>query len=286
MIALGKFSELEVLRQVEQGMYLDAGPLGDILLPNRYIPEGLEVGEDVRVFLYCDSMDRPIATTETPLAQADEFAFLQVKEVNDFGAFLDWGLTKDLIVPFREQNSPMEAGEFYVVRVYVDSTTDRMVATSRLGRYLKKENEMLKEGEEVSVMVVSEAENGYRVIVEEEYWGRIYANEIFQPIKSGDRLTAYVKKIREDKLLDISLQRNNHEEVSTAAQTILDKVKEAGGLLALTDKSSPELIYEELKMSKKAFKRTIGMLYKQRLVALEKEGIRLIPKESRIVKKK
>lgn len=286
MIALGKFSELEVLRQVEQGMYLDAGPLGDILLPNRYIPEGLEVGEDVRVFLYCDSMDRPIATTETPLAQADEFAFLQVKEVNDFGAFLDWGLSKDLIVPFREQNSPMVAGESYVVRVYVDATTDRMVATSRLGRYLKKENETLKEGQEVNIIVVSEAENGYRVIVEDEYWGRIYANEIFQPIKSGDALKAYVKKIREDKLIDISLQKNDFEELSAAAQSILDKIKEAGGLLPLTDKSSPELIYSELQMSKKAFKRTVGILYKKRRVVLEEEGIRIVPQESRISRKK
>lgn len=277
MIQLGKFSELEVLRQVEQGMYLDAGPYGDILLPNRYIPEGLDVGDDVKVFLYCDSMDRPIATTEVPYAQADEFAFLKVNDVNDFGAFLDWGLMKDLIVPFREQNSPMEKGESYVVRVYVDESSDRMVASSRLGRFLKKENEDLEIGQMVNILVTGESENGYRVIVEDKYWARIYQNEIFQPINAGDRLQAYVKNIRPDKLIDISLQKQGyHNVVSDTAQQILDKIKEEGGFLPLTDKTSPEIIYSTFKMSKKVFKKSIGALFKQRLVSLDKDGIRLL----------
>ncbi len=276
MIQLGKFSELEVMRQVEQGMYLDGGPLGDILLPNRYIPEGLEVGEDVKVFLYCDSMDRPIATTETPFAQADEFAFLKVNDVNDFGAFLDWGLMKDLIVPFREQNEPMERGESYVVRVYVDATTDRMVASSRLGRYLKKENEDLVDGQAVEILVADEAENGFRVIVEDKYWGRVYFNEVFQPLKIGDRMTAYVKSVREDKLLDIILQKPGYGIVPKTADQLLERIKAEGGFLPLTDKSSPEAIYTQLKISKKVFKKSIGVLYKQRLIVLEKDGVRVV----------
>ncbi len=276
MIQLGKFSELEVMRQVEQGMYLDGGPLGDILLPNRYIPEDLEVGEDVKVFLYCDSMDRPIATTEVPYAQADEFAFLKVNDVNDFGAFLDWGLMKDLIVPFREQNEPMERGESYVVRVYVDATTDRMVASSRLGRYLKKENEDLEDGQAVEILVADEAENGFRVIVEDKYWGRVYFNEVFQPLKIGDRMTAYVKSVREDKLLDIILQKPGYGIVPKTADQLLERIKAEGGFLPLTDKSSPDAIYTQLKISKKVFKKSIGVLYKQRLIVLEKDGVRVV----------
>ncbi len=278
MIELGKYSELEILRQVEQGMYLDAGPYGDILLPNRYIPEGVDVGDDIKVFLYCDSMDRPIATTETPFAQADEFALLKVKEVNDYGAFMDWGLMKDLFVPFREQREPMIAGESYVVRIYLDATTDRLVATNRLGRFLQKENEDLETGQEVQIMLVELAENGYRVIVNDKYWGRLYQNEIFREVNIGDYLKAYVKKIREDQLLDITLQEQGFGLVPKTAEQLLEVMESRGGYLALTDKSSPEEIYQDLQISKKMFKKSIGILYKQRLVALEEEGVRLLKK--------
>ncbi len=277
MIELGKYAELEVLRITEPGIYLDGGPYGDILLPHRDIPDDIEVGDDLKVFLYCDSDDRPIATTAEPLAQADEFAYLLVKDVNKFGAFLDWGLPKDLFVPYREQVHPMEVGEYHLVRVYVDTDSDRMVASNRLNRFVEKENQDLEAGQAVEILVAEKVENGYRVIVEGRYWGRLYENEIFQKIKVGDRLKAFVKKIREDLLLDISLHEQGfNNQIPRAAQLILERLQNQAGFLPLTDKSSPEDIYDALQMSKKMFKKSIGVLYKKRIIKLERDGVRLL----------
>ncbi|MEL6639604.1 MAG: S1-like domain-containing RNA-binding protein [Bacteroidota bacterium] len=276
MIALGKYAELEVLRITEPGVYLDGGPLGDLLLPQREVPEDLEIGQDLRVFLYCDSDDRPIATTIQPLAEAGHFALLQVKDVNHYGAFLDWGLAKDLFVPFREQHRAMQVGESVLVYVYVDEDTDRLVASSRLNRFVEKENQDLERGQAVEILVAEVLERAFRVIVNDRYWGRLYRNEVFQALAIGDRLPAYVKKIREDRLLDISLQEQGFNQIPKSAELILAQLRAQSGFLPLTDKSSPEEIYDALQMSKKVFKKSLGLLYKRRIVRLEKDGVRLL----------
>ncbi|MEM9821908.1 MAG: S1-like domain-containing RNA-binding protein [Bacteroidota bacterium] len=276
MIEIGKYSSLPVLRKVEFGYYLDGGPLGDILLPNNTAPEGLQTEDELNVFIYCDSDDRLIATTATPLALADSFACLTVKEVSSIGAFLDWGLPKDLLVPFREQAEKMIAGQDYVVRVYVDEQSDRLVATSRLGRFLQDKNEDLEVGQEVSVLIVRRTDLGWKAVVDDKYWGMLFHSELFQKLRPGDRLEGFVKNIREDLKLDISLQKQGYQHIESSAAMILQQLKIAGGFLPLNDKSSPEKIREQMQMSKKAFKKAIGNLYRQRLIALEEKGIRLL----------
>ena len=279
MIKIGDYSTLEILKELDFGMYLDGGPLGEILLPTKYIPENAKVGDEIEVFLYNDSEDRLIATTEKPKAKVGEFAFLKVKAVSEYGAFLDWGLLKDLFVPFREQVVKMQVGNYYLVRLYLDEKTDRIVASTRWHRFLEDKNETLKDQEEVEIKIASQTDLGYKVIVNDTYWGILYENEIFQPIAIGETKKAFVKKIREDGRIDIILKKQGVEEVEHSRTDILSKLKASGGFLPLTDKSSPELIYQEMQMSKKAFKRAVGNLYKQKLIELEKDGIRLVEKD-------
>lgn len=276
LINIGDYCTLEIIKTVDFGMYLDGGPFGEILLPTRYIPENAKVGDEIEVFLYNDSEDRLIATTERPKAKVGEFAFLKVKAAGEYGAFLDWGLMKDLFIPFREQVVEMYVENSYLVRVYLDEKTDRIAASSRWHRFLEEKNETLKEEEEVTIKVATQTDLGYKVIVNDKYWGVLYENEIFQPIAIGDTRKAFVKKIRDDQRIDIILHKQGFEEVQESRSRILEKLKANDGFLPLTDKSSPELIYQEMKMSKKAFKRTVGNLYKQQLITLDKDGIRLV----------
>jgi len=279
VIKIGDYSTLEILKEVDFGMYLDGGPFGEILLPLKYIPENTKVGDDLEVFIYNDSEDRIIATTEKPKAKVGEFAFLEVKAVSEYGAFMDWGLLKDLFVPFREQAIKMEVGNNYLVRLYLDEKTDRIAASSRWHRFLEEKNETLQEGEEVEIKIANKTDLGRKVIVNDTYWGVLYENEIFEPIYLGETKKAFVKKLREDGRLDIILQKYGVEEAEHSRNDLLSKLQENGGFLAITDKSSPELIYQEMEMSKKAFKRAVGNLYKQKLIVLEKDGIRLVTKK-------
>ncbi|MCP3929819.1 MAG: GntR family transcriptional regulator [Bacteroidetes bacterium] len=277
MITIGKFNNLEVLREVDFGVYLDGGPYGDILLPQRYVPVGLEIGQDIEVFVYNDSEDRLIATTLQPLAEVERFAYLKVNDLSTFGAFLDWGLPKDLLVPFREQASPMRQGESYLVYVYLDETTKRIVATNRLNRLLKVKSEGFEVGQEVEIIVAQRTDLGYKVIVNETYWGLIFTNKVFRKIHIGDRLPAYVEQIRLDGKLDIVLQKIGYRQaIPEASQQLLAELKENEGFLPLTDKTAPEKIYATLKMSKKSFKKALGSLYKQKLIQLQEGGIRLV----------
>lgn len=279
MINIGDYTTLEILKEVDFGMYLDGGPFGEILLPLKYIPKEAKVGDEIDVFIYNDSEDRIIATTEKPKAKVGEFAFLKVKAVSEYGAFLDWGLLKDLFVPFREQVIKMEVGNKYLVRVYLDEKTDRIAASSRWHRFLEDKNETLEDGEEVEIKIATKTDLGYKVVVNDTYWGVLYENEIFEPIEFGETKKAFVKKIREDQRIDIILKKQSAEEVEESRSGILERLEANEGFLPLTDKSSPELIYEEMKMSKKAFKRAIGNLYKQRLIIIEEDGIRLANKK-------
>jgi len=275
MNKLGTFQALEVMRLVDFGAYLDGQELGDILLPKRYMPEGCKPGDFLEVFIYLDSEDRIIATNEEPLATAGDFALLKVVSVNQIGAFLDWGLPKDLLVPFSEQKSKMEEGHWYIVYVYVDDESRRMVATTKLDKYLDNVPPEYHAGQEVQLMIHSKTDIGYKAIVNNMHWGMLYQNEVFRPLKSGEQLPGYIKQVREDEKLDVSLQKPGIESAMDLSDRILNMLKEQGGFLAVTDKSSPETIYSFFGESKKNYKRAVGILYKKRIITIEPDGIRL-----------
>lgn len=274
---IGKYNTLKVVKEVDFGVYLDGGDeFGEILLPTRYLPVNLKPGDDIEVFIYLDSEDRLIATTEEPYACVDEFAYLQVKSVNKIGAFLDWGLMKDLLVPFREQDEKMIEGQYYSVYVYLDEESNRIVATSKLYTVLNNLMPDYEPGQEVDLFIYAKADIGYKVVVNNLHSGMIYHSQLFQPIKLGDRLKGFVQKVREDDKIDISLQKPGYDAIEGQAAEVLSILQEKGGFLEISDKSPAELIYKVFKMSKKSFKKAIGTLYKKRIILIEEEGIKLV----------
>lgn len=274
MAILGKINPLKVVKQVDFGLYLDGGSDGEILLPKRYVPEGVEIGDTLPVFIYNDSEDRIIATTEKPLALVGEFAFLEVVEVSGPGAFLEWGLMKQLFVPFREQREPMEVGRSYPVFVYVDFESHRITASSKLARFIDTSRPELNDGDEVDLMVYQHTELGWKAIVNQQYSGVLYENEVFQPLSIGQTLKGYIKQVRPDDKIDLMLQKPGFEKVDDFSKELYERLKGAGGFLAVTDKSPSELIYNLFGVSKKTFKKAVGDLYKKRLIILEETGIR------------
>lgn len=276
MILPGRFNTLKVVKFVEFGVYLDGAEMGEILLPARYVPEVCEVGGELEVFIYFDSEDRVIATTEKPYAQVGEFAMLRVNAVNNIGAFLDWGLMKDLLVPFREQKMNMVAGRSYLVYVYLDPDSKRIAASAKLEKYLDNVFPEYQIGEEVSLIVESESLLGYNAIINHLHRGILYHDELPGPLQKGQQLNGYIKKVREDQKIDLSLYRPGYAQVDGVSQNILDKLKAAGGFLPFTDKSDAALLFDHFAISKKVFKKAVGALYKQRRISLEEKGIRLI----------
>jgi predicted RNA-binding protein (virulence factor B family) len=276
MLFIGKYNYLTIERVTSVGMFLSDVEGEEVLLPNQYITDDMQVGDQIKVFVYLDSEDRPVATTQTPKIVRNEFAFLEVKDVSEHGAFLDWGLIKDLFVPFREQPKPMEIGEKYVVFLYLDQKTQRLLASAKIDKFLESERLTVAEGDEVDLLIWQKTDLGYNVVVNQYHKGLIYANEVFQPLEIGDSLKGYVKKIREENKLDISLQKTGYEVVEPVAKQILEEVEKGKGFLALSDSSSPEDIYNKLKISKKVFKKAIGGLYKQGIIRITEDGIYLI----------
>jgi predicted RNA-binding protein (virulence factor B family) len=274
MANIGKLNTLTVMREAEQGLYLDGDNLGDILIPKRYVPAGTEVDSEIEVFIYTDSEDRIIATTEKPYAMVGQFGAMKVVHVNKFGAFLDWGLMKDLFVPFREQKMKMLEGNTYVVFVYLDLDSDRIAGSAKLDQFLDETPPPFEQGEEVEIIIAQKTDLGFKVIINETHWGLIFKNEIFGNIRIGDKRKAYIKNLREDDKIDVSLQKEGYDRIDSVSKTILQKIEDEGGYLALTDKSSPEEISSNFGISKKAFKKAIGALYKQRLIELDTHGIR------------
>ena len=276
MTEVGKYNTLPILRSVDFGVYLDGGELGEILLPQRYLPEGCRVGDAVEVFVYYDSEDRLIATTEEPYIVVGEFAFLEAKSVNRVGAFLDWGITaKDLLVPFAEQRAPMREGGVYLVYAYIDKATGRIAASAKVDKFLDNEPPSYKINQPVELLVVQETELGYKVIVENKHWGMLYRNEIFSPVEPGDYLTGYVRKVRGDDKLDIALQPAGYKKnVGDLSQKILDALAAAGGFLPYGDKSDAADIAAAFGCSKKNFKKAIGTLYKAHRIMILPEGIK------------
>ena len=278
MVSIGNYNELEVAKFVDFGVYLDSED-GEILLPLKYVPENIALGDKLEVFIYRDSEDRMIATTLRPKATVGQFAALEVKDSSRIGAFLDWGLEKDLFVPFHNQRNPMKPGETHVVYIYLDESSDRIVGSSKLNKYLKPVDENIQEGQEVKLLVSGTSELGYNVIINNQYSGVLYHNEVFRILELGEETAGYIRKIRPDGKIDVSLQKAGFAEVKDASQEIMDKLKTAGGTLNLSDSSDPHAIYSALGMSKKTFKKAIGTLYREGKISILPEQINLLSKE-------
>lgn len=273
MLEIGKYNRLEVKKLSAIGAYL-ISELGDILMPTKYVPEGLHHGEHVKVFVYLDSEDRLIATTLTPKAQVGEFALLEVKDVSNVGAFLDWGLEKDLLVPFSEQPRPMQKGEKHLVRLYLDRS-ERIAASAKIGKFLEKSHIDLKEGQEVELTFYEFGNLGAKVIINGRYDGLLFRSELFGTYAAGDTVPGFVKKIRGDGKIDVALRKGGTKDLSGNRESLLRVLGERGGFLPVGDKSPPELIAEMFRMSKKSFKTVIGNLYREGVIEITPEGIRL-----------
>ncbi len=273
MIEPGKRNLLKVKKTVDFGVYLDGGESGELLLPQQYLPEGVSVGDELEVFVYYDSEDRLIATPKKPLAEVGQFAVLQCVAVTGVGAFLDWGLPKDLLVPFREQREKMQKGKNYVVYLYIDLVTQRIVASEKVDKFLDYLPVEFEPGEEVDLILYDETDIGYKAIIDEVRSGILYKNEVFQELAPGMKLKGYIKKVREDNKIDLMIHRPGHKKVDVFAEKILEYIKANGGKTEITDSSSPEVIYAAFGISKKNFKKAVGGLYKKREVVIGKDGI-------------
>ncbi|MDE5981085.1 MAG: GntR family transcriptional regulator [Bacteroidaceae bacterium] len=275
-IRLGELNRLKIIKYVDFGFYVDGGrKYGRILLPQGEVTRKVDVGDEVDVFLYLDQEERLVATMRRPLAQVGEFAFLEVAWVNQFGAFLQWGLLKDLFVPFREQKMKMQKGQSYIVHVHLDPESFRIVASAKVERYLSSEVTDLKPGDKVDVLVWQKTDLGFKAIVNNKYSALIYDNQVFRPLRTGDRLEAYVRLVRPDGKIDITLQPTGQQAALDFSDVLLRYLQQNGGRTVLGDKSPAEDIYEAFGVSKKVFKKAVGDLYKRHLVTLTSEGIEL-----------
>jgi hypothetical protein len=279
MLEIGKYNTLTILRDTKVGLFLGntTDDKDDVLLPNKYVPKVFEIGEEIAVFVYLDHEERPVATTLQPYILLNEFALLRVNYVNQVGAFMDWGMEKDILVPFKEQARPMEKGKRYLVYLYKDEKTNRLVASSKTNQFLSNENITVEKGEEVDLIVSHITELGINVIINEKHKGLLYKDEVYdESIRTGDRAIGYIKNIRPDGKIDVSLQKQGYENVEPNAEKILDELRASRGFLRLNDNSHPEDIKTVLKMSKKTFKKAIGSLYKDKLIEIKEDGIYLV----------
>ena len=276
-VKLGDYNTLTITRFTDSGAYLDGDGL-EILMPRRYTTPDMHPGDEVRVFVYLDQENRPVATTEKPLAKVGQFACLTVAWRNKYGAFLDWGLMKDLFVPYSEQRTKMQQGEKYIVYIYIDEQSGRIVGTAKLGRHISEDCSTLQPHDEVEVLVYKQTEIGYKaIILGPNCEGLLYHNEVFQPLSYGDKLKAYVKKVRPDGRVDLVLQTSGRQHTEDFAVTLLRSLQEKPNhFIALNDNSDPEDIYDYFGVSKKTFKRAVGALYKEHIITITDDGVRLL----------
>ncbi len=275
MLNIGKINKLNVVKKQGADVYLDNGTSGKVLLADKKLSATCQVGDTLEVFVYVDSEGHLAATTKIPFAQVDDIAWLKVVSLNYVGAFLDWGLPKDLLVPFSEQHHEMEVGRSYLVKVFLDDK-NRIAATTKIDRFINDESVDFEVGQKVSLIIAEKTELGFKAIVNNTHWGLLYQNELFQALRKGQKLDGYIKKIRDDQKIDLSLHHPGYGKVVSLTDNILIKLKENDGVLMLSDKSPPEAIYATFGVSKKVFKQAIGALYKKKLITLDKNGIRLI----------
>jgi uncharacterized protein len=278
MFELGKINTLKVLRKVEFGFYLGIDDK-EILLPQKGPSEGYRIDDSIDVFVYRDSDDRLIASTQYPFALVGEFAFLEAVDINSQGAFLDWGIEKDLLAPFAQQAIPMKVGNSFVVYIYVDTVTNRIAATTKFKKYFDLDISSLQENDVVEVLVYSKGDLGYNLIVNNKYNGLAYHNEVYENIRIGDKLQGYISKLREDGKLDVRFQKSGYELVDDAKWKIVNDLKKHQGFLPFSDATSPEEIKKHFQLSKKAFKKAIGALYKERQIEITSNGIKLVEKK-------
>ena len=281
MADIGKRNKLIVKRTRDYGAHLGGGESGDILLPKKDVPKGCQPGDEVDVFVYTDKEERLRATTRKPYAMVGQFAILKVVDSTSSGAYLDWGLQKDLFVPKKEQQAGMMEGKSYVVFLFLDKKSNRVTASSKLDRFLGLQPPNYDEGEEVDLLICDKTDLGFKAIVNSSHWGMIYKNEVFQNIDTGQQLKGYVKTVRGDLKIDLTLQKSGYEKIDNTSKNILDKIKELGGSISVTDKSPPGQIYSLFGVSKKTFKKAIGGLYKKRLIIINTNGIKLAQKSRR-----
>ena len=275
MIEIGKFNTLKILRDTEPGLFLGDDQDNEVLLPNRYVPQDFELDEMIDVFVYLDNEERLVAVTDTPYIQKGEFALLRCNAVNEFGAFMDWGMVKELFCPFVEQAFKMKEGGWYLVYCYLDEKTERLVASSKTNRFLTNNNLTFEIHEEVDLIVSHPSTLGMNVIINNSHLGLIYKDDIFKDLSVGDKIKGYVKKIREGNKIDINLQKMGYRNIEPSAKELLKLISIHNGKLSITDKSSPEEIKSIAQMSKKSFKKAVGNLYKRRLISLKNDGIYL-----------
>ena len=275
MLTIGKINKLNVVKKQGADVYLDSGTSGKVLLADKRLSINYEVGDTLEVFVYVDSEGHLAATTKMPLAQVDDIAWLKVVSLNYVGAFLDWGLPKDLLVPFSEQHHEMEVGRYYLVKVFLDAL-NRIAATTKIDRFIADESLDFEVGQKVSLIIAEQTELGFKAIINNTHWGLLYQNELFQTLRKGQKLDGYIKKIRDDQKIDLSLHHPGYGKVVSLTDNILIKLKENDGVLMLSDKSPPEAIYSAFGVSKKVFKQAIGALYKKKLISLDKNGIKLV----------
>jgi predicted RNA-binding protein (virulence factor B family) len=280
MIEIGKINTLTILRETTVGLYLGDEDKNDVLLPNSFIKDNYKVGDKLDVFIYNDSEDRIIATTKTPYAKINEFAYLRVVSVSEVGAFMDWGLEKDLLVPFSEQKHKMSDDNFYVVYIYLDEVTNRIVASNKIDKFINNENIQLEEGQKVDLIVYEESPLGFSCIINGAHKGLIYHNDIYKDVYIGDEMEGFVKTIREDKLIDVSFQKSGFKNVLDSTEVVMEYLEKNNGYLSLHDKSTPEEISIRLSMSKATFKKAIGILYRHRKVLIKPDGVYLVNEET------
>ncbi|MFY8097965.1 MAG: S1 RNA-binding domain-containing protein [Flavobacterium sp.] len=274
MLQIGTYHTLKIARDTKVGLFL-VNENDEVLLPKKYVPTDFHIGDDITVFVYLDHEERPVATTLKPYITLNQFAVLKVNYTNKFGAFLDWGLEKDLFVPFKEQARPMEKDKRYVVYLYEDEKTNRLVASSKINQFLDHELIDLEKNQEVDVMVSHITDAGINVIINGRYRGLAYKNEVFMPVSPGYKTKAYIKQVRPDGKIDVSFQKLGFDVIDDSSQSVLQALKQNNGFLALNDDSHPEEIKSVLKMSKKTFKKAIGSLYKQKQILIKEDGIYL-----------
>ena len=274
MTEIGYTNKMKVLRLSPVGAYLDGEDLGEILLPKKFLTPEIKPGAEIEAFIYNDSEDRLTATLQRPYTEINRFAYLECAAVSGVGAFLSWGLDKDLLVPKSEQKDKFVKGKKYFVYLYLDEVSQRIVASNRINRFLSEQDPVYEEGQKVEIFVANPTETGFRVIVDNAHWGMIYFSELFREVKSGDYTYGFVKKVREDMRIDVMLEKSSVKLVDRTQEDIYLRIKEYGGFLALNDKSSPEEIYKEFQVSKKVFKKAVGGLYKSRLIEITENGLK------------
>ena len=276
MADLGRYNTLPILRRTDFGVFLDGGDLGDILLPRKYVTDSMQVGEQLKVFLYNDSEDRLIATTLQPRAQVGECAYLKVVSTNHYGAFLDWGLPKDLLVPFSEQQQKLQEGYSYTVFLFVDTETQRIAASTRLEDWLALDANHFKPRQAVELLIYGKSDLGFKAVVDGTHLGQLYTNEVFRPLHYGERLKGYIKQLRPDGRIDLMLQLPSHIERDQLSEAIVEHLQKNGGVTQLTDQSPPDDIYQVFGVSKSNYKKALGKLYRERLITIDKHQITLL----------